>query len=138
MCSVCSGAVCSAELFRSDPQFIFLSIAILADPPEAFSVWHKGENVTGKTFAVEEGETVNVSASVGGNPDPAVTWARADAQERENGSSLIITDIRRAESTYKYNCTARNDVGSKTVKFEIDVLCKYIQWLGPLYFPHIS
>ena len=95
------------------------------DPPENFSVWHNGENVTGKTFAVEEGETVNVSASVGGNPDPAVTWARADAQERENGSSLIITDIRRAESTYKYNCTARNEAGSKSVNFEIDVLCKY-------------
>ena len=68
---------------------------------------------------------MNVSASVGGNPEPAVSWARAGAQERENGSSLIFTDIRRAESTYKYNCTAQNDVGRKSVNFEIDVLCKY-------------
>ena len=100
----------------------------LADRPENFSVWHKGENVTGKAFAVEEGETVNVSASVGGNPDPAVTWARADGQGRENGRNLRITDIRRAESTYKYNCTAQNEAGSKSVNFGIDVHCKYCKF----------
>ena len=68
---------------------------------------------------------MNVSASVEGNPDPMVIWARADAQERENGRNLMITDIRRAESTYKYNCTAQNEAGSKSVNFEIDVHCKY-------------
>ena len=68
---------------------------------------------------------MNVSAFVEGNPDPAVTWARDDSQVRENGSNLIITDIRRAESTYKYNCTAQNEAGSKSVNFGIDVHCKY-------------
>ena len=128
--------------------FQILSYSYPTDPPENFSVWHNGENVTGKTFAVEEGETVNVSASVEGNPDPAVTWARAGAQERENGRSLTITDIRRAESTYKYNCTAENEAGSKSVNFEIDVLCKYRKvffqlrifptWIVPEYSPQHS
>ena len=68
---------------------------------------------------------MNVSASVGGNPDPAVKWVRHDAQGIENGRNLMITDIRKAESTYKYTCTAQNDVGSESVNFGIDVLCKY-------------
>ena len=120
----------SSQLWFSVTSICQIPVSLLSpDPPEKLSVWHKGENVSGKTFAVEEGETVNVSASVEGNPDPMVIWARADAQERENGRengrSLIITDIRRAESTYKYNCTAQNAVGSKSVNFEIDVHCKY-------------
>ena len=124
--SIPSSPLLYSQLYFSVTSICQIPVSLLSpDPPEKLSVWHKGENVSGKTFGADEGETANFSASVGGNPEPTVTWARADAQERENGSSLIITDIRRAESTYKYTCTAQNVVGRKSVNFEIDVHCKY-------------
>ena len=102
-----------------DEQLKILFFVMLADNPKILSV------APGDT-TVNENEDVSLGAVVEGNPAPYVAWVSQKGSVLQNKTeqfNYTIAKITRREGG-KYQCIAKNHLGSHTREFEINVSCR--------------
>lgn len=73
---------------------------------------------------IKEGESVTLTCSAIGRPDPTFTW-RKDGVHRGSGPKLTFQSIRDSDSG-EYRCEAKNEHGTKSNTVSINVRCEYL------------
>lgn len=97
-------------------------ILLIADKPEQLTV-NKSHN---GFIDINEGQSVNITCTAKGNPDPHYYWV-FDGKQLSNSSSGIITISNVTENkTGMYTCTAVNLVGNESIAVMLRVPCKYV------------
>ncbi|XP_068686468.1 hemicentin-1-like isoform X1 [Montipora foliosa] len=77
--------------------------------------------VENRRIVVKEGDNVTLHCMSSGFPYPNVTWVNNSNYIMEAGSILNLTNIRRHNREYMYNCSASNACGNDSRPVYIDV-----------------
>ena len=83
-----------------------------------------------KVYQVMEGDSVELTCEMVGNPSPHITWYRLDKKGRAvvgQGEDLIVGDLIRDDVDTVFECQGDNIVGLSEIAVHIiKILCKYI------------
>ena len=84
-------------------------------------------SVSSRPVVVVEGEDVTLVCNTTGRPAPSVEWTKSGVV-LSSTSNLLLCNVQRpenAENIIRYQCTAKNGIGTANASVQVAVYCEY-------------